>query len=203
VPGRELRRREMNKLPIVASLTIAFFAYVCATSAHTAKVPATTPRQPQSSASPAQGSPAPTSAKSTSKKKASKKRHSARREPTQKAPTPDRISEIQSALARGGYYQGSPNGKWDSNTVAALQKFQSDNSLTANGKINATSLQKLGLGSGTAGVDAPKPIQPPATLAPTPPAASSALPPAANVSSASTATPAPSSTASATQTPRQ
>jgi peptidoglycan hydrolase-like protein with peptidoglycan-binding domain len=98
--------------------------------------------------------------KSTSASKKMKKpshRHSSRREPFQKAPTPDRISEIQSALARGGYYQGDPNGKWDSNTVSALQKFQSANNLNASGKLDATSLQKMGLGSSTAGLNPPTP----------------------------------------------
>ncbi|MGC2704407.1 MAG: peptidoglycan-binding protein [Candidatus Acidiferrales bacterium] len=95
---------------------------------------------------------------STTKKKKSRHHHSSRRESFQKAPTPERISEIQSALARGGYYQGDPNGKWDSNTVSALEKFQSDNGMNASGKLDAPSLQKLGLGSSTAGVDAPKPL---------------------------------------------
>jgi Putative peptidoglycan binding domain len=93
---------------------------------------------------------------SSKKNKSSKKSRRSRREPTQKAPTPERISEIQSSLARGGYYQGDPNGKWDSNTVAAMQKFQSANGLDPSGKLDATSLQKLGLGSGIAGVSAPK-----------------------------------------------
>ncbi len=91
-----------------------------------------------------------------------KKHHSSKREPSQKAPTADRISEIQSALVRGGYYQGEPNGKWDSNTVAAVQKFQSANGIEANGKLDAPTLQKLGLGSDIAGVSAPKPAAAPA-----------------------------------------
>lgn len=78
----------------------------------------------------------------------------------QKAPTADRITEIQTALSRDGYYQGEPSGKWDSNTVAAVQKFQSANGMDANGKLDAPTLQKLGLGSDIAGVSAPKPIVP-------------------------------------------
>ena len=105
------------------------------------------------SASKSSGHSSPASSK---KNKSSKKSRRSRREPTQKAPTPERISEIQSSLARGGYYQGDPNGKWDSNTVAAMQKFQSANGLDPSGKLDATSLQKLGLGSGIAGVSAPK-----------------------------------------------
>ena len=92
---------------------------------------------------------------STAKKKTVSKKHHSKREPTQKAPTPARISEIQTALERRGYYQGDPNGKWDSNTVNAMQKFQSENGLESSGKINALSLQKLGLGSSIAGVSAP------------------------------------------------
>src|ERR1700683_641602 len=95
----------------------------------------------------------------TAKKKTVSKKHHSKREPTQKVPTPARITEIQTALERRGYYQGNPNGKWDSNTVAAMQKFQSDNALESSGKINALSLQKLGLGPTTAGVPAPKPVQ--------------------------------------------
>lgn len=82
------------------------------------------------------------------------------------APTPDRISEIQSALTRGGYYKGDPNGKWDSDTVAAMQKFQSANGLDSTGKLDAPTLQKLGLGSDIAGVSAPRPVVP--KLAPSP-----------------------------------
>jgi len=89
----------------------------------------------------------------------------------QKAPTPDRISEIQSALARNGYYQGDPNGKWDSSTVAAMQKFQSDHGLDATGKLDALTLQKLGLGSDIAGVSAPRPITPETTAPATQPPA--------------------------------
>lgn len=130
-------------------------------SAHSANAASTAPSPQQSSASSAQGS----STTAAKKKKPSKKHHASKREPTQKAPTPQRISEIQSALARGGYYQGTPTGKWDSNTIAAMQKFQSENGLSSNGKIDASSLQKLGLGSGTAGVDAPKPAAPPGSAA--------------------------------------
>jgi peptidoglycan hydrolase-like protein with peptidoglycan-binding domain len=93
-------------------------------------------------------------------KKSSKKRRKTRFVPKQTAPTADRVSEIQTALAHGGYYQGDPNGKWDSSTVAAMQKFQSANGIEATGKIDAPSLQKLGLGSDIAGVSAPHPPVP-------------------------------------------
>lgn len=105
---------------------------------------------------PASSAAAPaTKTSSPAKKKSSRKRRSTRREPSQKAPTPDRISEIQSALSRNGFYEGNLNGKWDSSSVTALQKFQSANGLDPTGKLDALSLQKLGLGSEIAGVFAP------------------------------------------------
>ncbi|MGC1383175.1 MAG: peptidoglycan-binding domain-containing protein [Candidatus Acidiferrales bacterium] len=97
------------------------------------------------------------SSSSTAHKKKKSSHHRSHREPFQKAPTPDRITEIQSALAREGFYQGDTNGKWDSNTVSALQKFQSANNLEASGKLDAGSLQKLGLGSSIAGLNPPTP----------------------------------------------
>ncbi len=77
-----------------------------------------------------------------------------------KAPSRERTTQIQTALARGGYYKGDPNGKWDADTVAAVQKFQSANNIDASGKLDAPTLQKLGLGSDIAGVAAPKPVVP-------------------------------------------
>lgn len=119
----------------------------------------------------------------TTKKKKTRRRRRSRRQSFQKAPTPERISEIQSALARGGYFQGDPNGKWDANTVNALQKFQSANGLEPSGKLDAPSLQKMGLGSDIAGVSAPKPLPPagsvPPASTPRPPASAPANPPAA------------------------
>jgi peptidoglycan hydrolase-like protein with peptidoglycan-binding domain len=175
----------MSKLPIATSLFLVSVVCASAASAHPASIATTTPSPQQSSASSTAGSSS-TSAPTTTaakKKKSSSKHHSSKREPTQKAPTPQRITEIQSALARGGYYQGTPNGKWDSNTIAAMEKFQSENGLSSSGKIDATSLQKLGLGSGTAGVDAPKPVAPPSAATNT----SSVAPPA--TTTASTVTP--------------
>jgi hypothetical protein len=109
-----------------------------------------------------QSTESPTSAASSHPKATSHKhKHYAKHEPPgQKAPMPDRISEIQSALAREGYYQGDTTGKLDATTVAALEKFQSANGLDSSGKLDAPTLQKLGLGSDIAGVGAPKPVVP-------------------------------------------
>jgi peptidoglycan hydrolase-like protein with peptidoglycan-binding domain len=98
---------------------------------------------------------------STTKKKASSRSKSKKKsKPTakgQKAPAPDRIREIQSALNREGVLEGEPTGKWDDTTVDAMRKFQEQHGLNPTGKIDAGTLNKLGLGSDTAGKGAPIP----------------------------------------------
>ena len=74
----------------------------------------------------------------------------------QQTPTADRISEIQTALAKDGSFGGAPNGKWDDSTVAAVKKFQSGHGLNPTGRLDAPTLQKLGLGSATMGVAPPQ-----------------------------------------------
>jgi peptidoglycan hydrolase-like protein with peptidoglycan-binding domain len=91
-----------------------------------------------------------TSSKSSSKIKAKKAKGQA-------APTPERISEIQEALAKKGVLAGTPSGKWDDSTVDAVKQFQTSNGLSPSGKLDAPTLQKLGLGSETAGLAAPTP----------------------------------------------
>ena len=98
--------------------------------------------------------------RSTSKKIGAKTRSTGKRKPRQRAqtaPTPARISEIQSALAVQGGYKGQPNGKWDNATAQAMKDFQSAHGLTPTGKLDALTLQKLGLGSEIAGRAAPLP----------------------------------------------
>ncbi len=88
-------------------------------------------------------------------KSASAKKRTSRPRP-QMAPSRARISEIQSALAAQGSYKGEPNGKWDDSTAQAMREFQSAHGLTPTGKLDALSLQKLGLGSEIAGRAAPQ-----------------------------------------------
>jgi peptidoglycan hydrolase-like protein with peptidoglycan-binding domain len=100
----------------------------------------------------------PTAAQTSKKKKAAPSKSRRRRvaKPRgQRAPTADRIKEIQTALQREGSYQGSPTGKWDAASINAMKKYQDKNGLNPTGKIDALTLQKLGLGSDTAGKGAP------------------------------------------------
>ncbi len=109
----------------------------------------TTHKKPTGAATPS------TSTKSG--KKSGKKSSRTKKVKGQAAPTTDRISEIQEALAKQGSFDGTPTGKWDDSTVEAMRKFQAANHLNPTGKLDAPTLQKLGLGSETAGVAAPTP----------------------------------------------
>jgi peptidoglycan hydrolase-like protein with peptidoglycan-binding domain len=97
--------------------------------------------------------------KTASGKGLSRKKSRTKKVKGQQTPTADRISQIQEALASKGAFSGTPTGTWDDSTMSAVKKFQSSNGLTPTGKLDALTLQKLGLGSETAGV-AP-PIVPP------------------------------------------
>ena len=100
---------------------------------------------------------APATSTSTKRVSGKSSKKSTRKQPGQKAPTSDRVIEIQSALAKDGAFQGSPSGKWDDNTTAAMRKYQSTHGLNPSGKLDAPTLQRLGLGSQTAGVAKPTP----------------------------------------------
>jgi len=119
------------------------------------------PVMAQTSQKSSTSTPTSTSQSTSPAKKKSHRRRPVHHEAGQKTPTADRIQEIQSALAREGYYKGDPSGKWDSDTQDAMRHFQEEHDLTGTGKIDAQSLQKLGLGSDIAGVSAPRPQQTP------------------------------------------
>jgi peptidoglycan hydrolase-like protein with peptidoglycan-binding domain len=112
--------------------------------------------------------PPPSAQSSTSNKKKKTKKKSKPTAAGQKAPAPDRIKEIQSALSREGAYTGEPTGKWDDATVEAMKKYQGDNGITPTGKIDALTINKLGLGSETAGKGAPVPTAASVTPSATP-----------------------------------
>jgi len=109
----------------------------------------------------ATGSAAAKSTTGTAKKRSGKSGKSSsrrgKRVKGQAAPTVDRVNEIQGALAKNGAYSGTPSGKWDDSTVEAMKKFQSTHGLNPTGKMDALTLQKLGLGSETSGMGVPTP----------------------------------------------
>jgi len=90
----------------------------------------------------------------------------------QQAPTADRYKEIQQALISKGYLQGEATGQWGPDSVDALKRFQTDQNLTADGKIGSLSLIALGLGPKrlTAQSNAQTPVAPANPASPANPA---------------------------------
>ena len=59
---------------------------------------------------------------------------------------PERITQIQQALAKAHYLDEDPNGNWDSVTKSAMQKYQADQGWQTKLMPDARALVKLGLG---------------------------------------------------------
>jgi peptidoglycan hydrolase-like protein with peptidoglycan-binding domain len=57
----------------------------------------------------------------------------------------DRIRSAQQALARRGYYRGTPSGQLDNPTRRALFEFQLDNNITATGNLDGRTANALGI----------------------------------------------------------
>jgi siroheme synthase len=58
----------------------------------------------------------------------------------------DRASAIQTALIKQGYLSGDASGVWDAQSMAAMQKLQSDNGWQTRIVPDSRALIKLGLG---------------------------------------------------------
>ena len=81
--------------------------------------------------------------------------------------SPERATQIQSALIQKGYLSGEPTGSWDAASFAAMQKLQSDNNWQTKLVPDSRALIKLGLGPGTTPA-ADAPVATPATAASVP-----------------------------------
>jgi peptidoglycan hydrolase-like protein with peptidoglycan-binding domain len=64
----------------------------------------------------------------------------------QQQPAPERYKEIQQALVDKGYFSGSPDGVWGGTSTDALKRFQHDQNLNEDGKLDSLSIIALGLG---------------------------------------------------------
>ena len=131
------------KWVITPLLLIAAAAYLPAKTSTTKKLPQN--QSASSSGKKAASGKAATSHKST---KTAHSRHRAR--PAAPAyqlhPDSDRYAEIQKALADRGYFKGEVNGQWNDDSVDALKRFQTDQKLDSDGKIDSLTLIGLGLG---------------------------------------------------------
>jgi len=64
----------------------------------------------------------------------------------QQAIDSERVTAIQQALIRQHYLTGEPSSKWDSDTQAAMLKFQADQGWQTKITPDSRALIKLGLG---------------------------------------------------------
>jgi hypothetical protein len=111
-------------------------------AASPAKAPshASTPVHKKTSASVHKSSThGPTYGKSGRGKRGSKKRG-------QQAIDSERTREIQTALIREHYLQGSPSGKWDSASEVAMKRYQADHGWQSKTTPDSRALIQLGLG---------------------------------------------------------
>ena len=72
--------------------------------------------------------------------------HYASRPSGQRVIDDSRATQLQAALANAGYLSGTPSGHWDSDTEAAMQKYQSDNGWQTKLIPDSRAIIKLGLG---------------------------------------------------------
>lgn len=70
----------------------------------------------------------------------------------QAAPDSDRTREIQMALIHEHYLSGEPSGSWDSETRAALTRYQADHGWQTKLVPDSRALIKLGLGPSREGL---------------------------------------------------
>lgn len=85
-------------------------------------------------------------AKSSSKKSSKSKSKRSSRKRGQKAIDVERVQQIQEALVRENYLHGTPSGKWDDATQAALRRYQADNGWQSKSVPDSRALIKMGLG---------------------------------------------------------
>ena len=148
-----LRNNHRMTLLILAAMAVGSLTLPATVVAQTSSV-SKTAHKPATGGGPAKMATGTGKKSSRSGRKSSSR---TKRVKGQAAPTADRINEIQSALARKGEYTGTPSGKWDDSTVEAMKKFQASHGLNPTGKYDALTLEKLGLGSETAGMGVPTP----------------------------------------------
>ncbi len=77
----------------------------------------------------------------------------------QRAIDDTRATQIQASLIKSGYLTGQASGHWDSQTEAAMQKFQGDNGWQTKLIPDSRAIIKLGLGpTQDSNLSAPSPI---------------------------------------------
>ncbi|MEO6787800.1 MAG: peptidoglycan-binding domain-containing protein [Chthoniobacteraceae bacterium] len=107
----------------------------------------------------------------------------------------DQTRDVQAALKAQGFYYGEVTGTENAETGAAIRRFQIRSGITVTGKLNAGTLDALGLGGKKSAATAPAKTAPPALA--NPPLAAAQTPAMKQVNPA-----APAFTAPASKKPR-
>jgi peptidoglycan hydrolase-like protein with peptidoglycan-binding domain len=100
---------------------------------------------PKASAAPEAKVASPKSG-TAARKKGRRSRRGAWKRKGQQVIKPERATEIQEALIREKYLTGTPTGKWDARTQAAMTRYQADNGWQSKVTPDSRALIKLGLG---------------------------------------------------------
>ena len=131
-------------LKTTALLTVALLATPVFAASNVRRTPAAGASTRRSSTL-AKTSKTAKGSKSTSKTKSAAARRP-RKPKGQQTIDSERVTQIQQALIREHYMTGDPTGTWDSTTVAAMQKFQSDQGWQTHLMPDSRAIKKLGLG---------------------------------------------------------
>lgn len=112
-------------------------------------LPAAPPKSPAKKSAPKSQSSSKSAVAKSATKSRSRRATAVRRRPvTQQQPDPQRIREIQEALAAKGY-PVEATGVWGPDSIEALRKFQEAqniNNMSGRGKLDSLTLIALGLG---------------------------------------------------------
>ena len=139
---------------IALRITGALCALLLLVPGSWAKTPSTAAKSKKTVVTPASHSKT-TSSKSSKTRKVSAKNTRGKKSKKargQQAIDSDRTREIQSALIRERYMDGEPTGSFDTDTKAALAKFQRDNGWQTKVVPDSRALIKLGLGPSREGL---------------------------------------------------
>ena len=79
---------------------------------------------------------------------------------SQRAIGDDRATEIQTALTHAGYMSGEASGHWDTETEAAMEKYQADNGWQTKLIPDSRAIIKLGLGPNNGASSEPSALLP-------------------------------------------
>jgi hypothetical protein len=135
---------EVLKYMRLASVLIALLCATLTASAATPVRQRKSPASTRATVSHARSTARRVSTRGTSHSKSAKRGKTVAARPI--AMDTERATQIQTALIKSGYLSGEASGTWDAQSMAAMQKLQSDNGWQTKIVPDSRALIKLGLG---------------------------------------------------------